>query len=122
MKIRLYKDSLRLRVSPSETDKLTAGEVIKETFFWNKDHSLVFELIPDGSNKLDAVDHDNRWQICWSKDEIKKWSSSDDVGMYQTFEIDDNQHIKVAIEKDFACTGREGEDKKDRYPNPKDNC
>ena len=118
MKIRLYKDSVRLRLSPGEVEVLAKGEKVTEAFQWGDIVELNFELIPDDSITLNVTPNRSTWQITWQKEKLLEWSESEEVGIYHDFANKGTKHIKVSIEKDFACVGREGEDKKDRFPNP----
>lgn len=118
MKIRLYKDSVRFRLSPSEVELLKDGSKITEAFSWGNFGKLSFELIPGDDIEL-AVDSDRSiWQIIWNSQLIKEWGISEDVGIYHDFINDGKKLLSVLIEKDFKCTGREGEEEKDRFPNP----
>lgn len=121
MKIRLYQDSVRLRVSPSEMQDLVKNLPIAEKFSWgdkNSVHPLSFHLIPSEITQLKTGETQGTYLIEWSKALINEWANSEETGMYHTFSVKGGINMSVAIEKDFACKGRDDENKADRFPNP----
>ena len=118
MKIRLYKDSVRLRLAPSELELLAKGENVTEAFQWGNDVQINFELIPGEDIACSVTSDKSTWQISWTKSDLLAWHKSDDEGLYHKTNFTGNGYLKISIEKDFACSGREGEEEKDRFPNP----
>jgi hypothetical protein len=50
--------------------------------------------------------------------ELKKWASSEQVGVYADVALGDDQRLSVAVEKDFACLDQSDADNEDTLPKP----
>jgi len=120
MKIRITDDSIRLRITPSELERLLSDKEVKTTIGWMEEAkviSITFVVKPSNDTYVNYVKNTNTYIINWISGELQSWGSSIEVGLYQDFNISAGQNLSLAIEKDFECKGRKDEDKSDRFPN-----
>ena len=121
MKLRIKGNSLRLRVSPSELDRLSKGQRIEETIHFGSepDAKLTYALELDkGIDHLTVkygphiVTVQIPFQLAYS------WATSALVGLSGCVDLGPAGTLDVLVEKDFACLERRNEDIDDTFPNP----
>ena len=120
MKLRILGDSLRLRLSQSEVERIgKEGRVEDAIHFGTGGAALTYVLAAD-----DAVDAPqatfNASSIVVSvpTSAVRTWVDTDQVGMSA-----EQGNLHILIEKDFKClTPRAGEDEYDGFPNPNQSC
>lgn len=116
MKLRIRGNSIRLRLTQSEVEKIKALETIEEKTEFPNGQNFVYLL--SVSDKLSANFSDGEMVISISERISDNWASSDEVGIYETI-----GNLQISIEKDFKClTPRKGEEDSDTFPHPKENC
>ena len=116
-------DTLRLRLTRNEVDKIGQGDAVEELTQFpdgtvlryvlncGRTHDATQKISDDGTTILIEV----------PSSEAVAWATSDEVGLggSGTFQVGP---LQILIEKDFACiTPREGEEDLDTYPNPSTN-
>jgi len=119
MKLRIFDDSVRLRLTRSEVAEVARGTPVEaSTRFPGGEvfrYVLVVADVPEVTARMAA----GRIEVTLPRAAAIEWATSENVsirnavsGASGTFE--------VLVEKDFACLDpREGEDAADLYPNPK---
>jgi hypothetical protein len=119
MKLRIRRNSVRIRVTKSEVEKLRAEGTISEwTDFGGQHAKFRYELSVDAVQEPRAEFQDNCIRVFVPQGEAHQWMNSDDVGIEAKQPIGDNEFLKILVEKDFAClTARIGEDEADAFPN-----
>ena len=121
MKLRFKGESLRLRVSRSDLERLMQDTRIEE--------SIHFGVRPDEqwtyALELGAPEHAismrytaSEVAIILSKSQAKKWVDTDAVGIYGEVQGGAGP-LELIVEKDFACLDREDDENADTFPNPK---
>ena len=51
--------------------------------------------------------------------DIRRWARSEEISIQSEQLLDDGDHLKILVEKDFHCLSpREGEDESDMFPHP----
>ena len=119
MKLRLKRDSVRLRVGPSEVDQLAAGERLVETVSFGPEpqQALVYSLIAADVRKPRAIFEGQEIRVELPAEAIRHWVNSADVSIEATQSVRRDAVLTILVEKDFAC--RHGEaSETDVYPNP----
>ena len=121
MKLRIKGESVRLRVSRPDLERLMQEGRIEE--------SIHFGLRPDEkwTYALELVSQEgaismryagNEFALLLSKSEAKKWVETETVGIYG--EVQGGAGcLELIVEKDFACLDRQDEENADTFPNPK---
>lgn len=115
MKLRILNNSIRLRLSQGELDKLKADQRVSgKTSFTNVDFVYSI-LVNNNEDDVSATLENGHLKINIAPSLAKEWTNSELVG----FENKDQSTLKISVEKDFQCLHkRPGEDEKDNFPNP----
>ena len=122
MKLRIKGDSLRLRVGPSEVQRLIACGHIAETIHFAPGVHLNYELQHSSAAECIAVFHAlHEVTVTVPTSSAQAWADSDDVGIYGAVP-NGSGSLEVAVEKDFACLDPNHAGNRDTYPNPKAAC
>jgi hypothetical protein len=125
MKLRIRKNSLRLRLQQHEVKQLvTAGAVIDETCFGKETLRNSIEISADVS-AMCADFASNTIRVRVPMAAALHWASSDEVGMLAE-QVTPAGPLLLLIEKDFACLQPRDpalrEDDSDAFMNPNSSC
>lgn len=114
MKLRIKGNSLRLRLSKTEVQKLVEeGEVFESAHIMNE--TFVYGAKLGGNEGIEASLVQNRIIVSLQRDMVTNWDKNEEVG----FEATTDQGLLIVVEKDFQCLNhREGEDESDLHINP----
>ena len=121
MKVRIKGDSLRLRVSRSEVERLLEGDCLEETIHFAPDACARFTYALQQNHLMGtpAVEYtENRVTVVIPADQANTWGFTDQVGIAADIDLGNIGSLALLIEKDFACLDRSDEDNKDAFPNP----
>jgi hypothetical protein len=124
MKLRIRGDSLRLRLTRGEVDRLVEGGLVSETTSFG-DARLIYALrLAHGagarklSARLDATAEGSRIEVEVDAGAARAWAAGDAVGIEAT-----DGALLLLVEKDYACLqDRPHEDDTDAFPNPNKTC
>ncbi|MGH9667912.1 MAG: DUF7009 family protein [Bryobacteraceae bacterium] len=118
MKLRIWRNSLRLRLSQSEVARLASGGRVEESLEIGNGAPLRYAVGAAGNgDAITARFEDGLLQVFVPAAQARAWADSEDVGVY----AESPRHI--AIEKDFRCVDApETENAPDAYPNPSPSC
>ena len=114
MKTRLFENTVRVRLTRSEVDRLGRGESLREeTRFFSG--QLGVEIRVAESPGIDAAFDGASIVITVPEAEVAHWASpaSQLEGLYAA-----HGTTKVAVEKDYACLHKTGEQNEGTFPNP----
>lgn len=120
MKLRIKDNSLRYRLTKSEVEQLyTQGEVTGQTEFHTGQSIFFYRLVAADLTHPCAEFKGGGITVHLPDSLLKEWATTDQVGISYTQENDEDEGLKILIEKDFVCmVTREDEDPNDLYPNP----
>ena len=120
MKLRIRDNSIRLRLTQTEVDRLMReGLVSAQTGFADGDVFRYSLESSPASVKPEASFSKSGIAVRVPESEVLAWSSSNQVSMTGSQTLDDGQTLEILIEKDFACLApRTGEDESDMFPHP----
>ena len=119
MKLRIRDNSIRLRLTRGEVDRLRDdGLVSARTGFPDgREFEYVVESSP-ASVKPAAFLSDYVIKVCLPETAVLAWANSEEVSIREEQVIEDGK-LTILVEKDFACLApREGEDESDMFPHP----
>jgi hypothetical protein len=125
MKLRIRKNSLRLRLQQHEVKQLVAaGAVIDETCFGTETLRCSIEMSADVSAMCaDLASNTIRVRVPMA--DALHWANSDEVGMLAE-QVTPAGPLLLLIEKDFACLQPRDpslrEDDSDAFMNPNSSC
>jgi hypothetical protein len=121
MKLRIKGESVRLRVSRSDLERLMHEGRIEESIHFgvrpDEKWTYALELVPqEGAISMRYAG--NEVALLLSKSEAKKWVDTETVGIYG--EVPGGAgSLELIVEKDFACLDRQDAENADTFPNPK---
>ena len=121
MKLRIKGNSLRLRVSRSELERILAGEEVAETIrFAAAPEAKLTYALERGSHAGGANVRYGAQEVTvvLSEEQSERWSQESEVGVYTAVEIAPEGSLELIVEKDFACLDRSDADNKDTFANP----
>ncbi|AYL94891.1 DUF7009 family protein [Mucilaginibacter celer] len=112
MKIRIKGNSLRYRLTRSDTATLNSkGYLEDRSDFGLK--TLVYAIAVTDDDRLSADYTGDTILLNMPKSMVVELMETEKVG----FE-DQNGPVSLLVEKDFTCLDNTGEDQSDNYPNP----
>ncbi len=121
MKIRIQRNSLRLRLSRSEVSKLLAGHRLEETIHFGPEANANFTYVlqQEPSESRPAVQYaGNKVTIGVPANQAHLWGVTGQVGIAEDIELGERGTLALLIEKDFACLDGREEESQDKFPNP----
>ena len=120
MKLRIRDNSIRLRLSKTEVDTVNSDGLVRGQvqFAGSNSFTYVLESSP-ATVKPEAHFSNNVLTVRIPQLDVKQWAESERVSISSEQNLDEKEHLKILVEKDFACLApREGEDESDLYPHP----
>jgi hypothetical protein len=122
MKLRILGNSIRLRLTRGEVDRVCAGEWVEErTHFAPAPAPALSYRIGPGANIDEARANftEGTVSVELPADFLSTWASNTTVGTEARQSLEDGQSLRILVEKDFKClTPREDEDQSDTFANP----
>jgi len=116
MKIRLFGDSIRLRLTQLEVEALAGGGAIESVTPFC-DEALAC-IIQPSEDVFEARHATGRITVMVPLDQVKAWAASPEVGMY-TEQPTAGLVLRVAVEKDYRCIHQpDAPDNAGTFPNP----
>ena len=118
MKLRIKGNSVRVRLTKSEVEKICTDSILEEsTLFGN--NVFRYELRKDNLEKnLSAKFESGKISILLPSPLIQDWNINETVGFNRT--TDDG--LDILVEKDFKCLDETTEDQSDNFENPHTTC
>jgi hypothetical protein len=112
VKVRIEKNSIRLRLRKSELEVLHSGAAIGETLHFSPDNKLQFELIiSKKSMTIESFFEDKKVLVSLPFEQFLTWYESQQVSI----DFTTDSQMYVLIEKDFPCKDRPEEDQSDTF-------
>jgi len=122
MKLRIKANSLRIRLTRSEVEKLAnTGYLEEQTMFANNSFVYALQSVDEG-NELSAAMDNNRITMFVPKHLIEAWPGNNIVGFNANMPVAGNNSLYLLLEKDFVCLDETTEDQSDNYNNPNKTC
>ena len=121
MKLRIKRNSLRLRLSKPEVEKLVVAKYLEErTPFGNNTFRYALQ-VKDVGDELSADFDGGKITVFIPEVFIKDWAVNDVTG-FNMEQANDAETLYILVEKDFKCLDETTEDQSDNYENPDKNC
>lgn len=113
MKLRIYGNSIRLRLSQTDVQQFSAARWVESTVEFGSDR-LIYRIVADRDAITPAAElRTNMIIVRLPEITALQWAISDEVG------IEGGDRPRILIEKDFACLHkRSGDSDADTYPHP----
>ncbi|MEM7097215.1 MAG: hypothetical protein AAF541_03075 [Pseudomonadota bacterium] len=131
MKIRIYDDSIRLRLDRSEVEGIAAREVVAGHTHFPDGSQFTYRLVVHRTGACANSEHvvpaetvatyaDGCIQLSIDQQTAEFWANTETEVSIRSEHTTSNGPLKLLIEKDFECLDpREGEDQSNRFVNPK---
>ncbi len=122
MKIRIKGNSVRLRLSKSETALFASEGIVEEkTNFGNK--IFGYAVIISDANNMSATFSNNMIRLSVPKNLTDEWVTTSLISLEYNMPLDGGEHLHLLIEKDFKCVDAVNtEDQSDYFENPAKSC
>jgi len=120
LKLRVLDNSIRLRLTRTEVDVLNADGLVRGRvrFAGSNAFDYVLENSP-ATVRPEAHLSNNVITVRVPQAEISRWVESEQVSIASEQILDDGEHLKILVEKDFRCLSpRDGEEESDLFPHP----
>ena len=122
MKLRIKGNSVRLRLSKTEVEKLAVANYLEElTPFGNNTFVYALQVKHIGDD-LSADFDGSRITVFIPEIFIKDWAVNDVTGFNATMKVSDEESLHILVEKDFKCLDEQTGDEQDNYENPNKTC
>jgi hypothetical protein len=120
MKVRIYNNSIRLRLSKSEVAEFQSAGLIEERLEFGTEMLKMFRCALVREEAAEAVTA--RYlpgiiEIVVPPSVAARWSSSDQVAIEGSYTRGERP-ISISIEKDFQCLHGPADASADAFPNP----
>ncbi|MCG3198194.1 MAG: hypothetical protein HUU16_08410 [Candidatus Omnitrophica bacterium] len=126
MKLRIQRNSLRLRLTQSEVAGLAERGRIAESirFGPGEGTELRYELVAsEAAPSLTASFLGGVVAVTIPAGRVRDWAGSEEVSLDAQIPLGSEESLKILVEKDFKCLApRPGEDESDAFPHPKEGC
>lgn len=124
MKLRLRKNSIRLRLLQSEITRLHEHGSVSEKIRFAPQNALDYSIdVSEQAKEITAHFKDGDIKIEIPKALANEWIETEQIGLENEQIIDGNLRLKIVLEKDFSCPERPLDpDNSDAFPNPKSSC
>ena len=120
MKLRISDNSIRIRVSKVEAEKLMQFETVQMTTGFPADTQLSCQLVPSKVDDLGCTFSSNLISIFIPESMIEAWKSSGTAELETTLHLENGQELLILVEKDFKrLSNRAREDESDLFINPR---
>ena len=121
MKLRIKDNSIRIRLTQSETTAVSNGEAVTKKTVFSPVSSLSYSLVPWHLDVFNAVFKDDEITLNIPVSKVENWINSEEIGFEFTQKNGEEEGLFLVIEKDFACLKpRSGEDERDHFPHPEE--
>ena len=103
MKLRLRKNSIRLRLSPNDISRLSESGTVSEKIQFNQTQTLKYTVkISHETNDISVDFADAEIVAAIPFDTARNWTDTELIGLEHEQKIDDKLMLKITIEKDFS--------------------
>jgi hypothetical protein len=117
MKIRIKGNSLRYRLTKTDTALLASKGSVEEKINFGA-NELVYELRCTPEPLLSASFIDNRICMHFPKAWVNEWVGTSKTGYQHSITINSTEILQLLVEKDFTCLDSVDEDQSDNYQHP----
>ena len=116
MKLRIRGNSVRLRLTQNEVEKIKEFGLVEERTEFPDGSVFTYSLNTSEMSEQPFAEFSNgNLQIFISNEDAQNWVTSDETGVYGK-----DEKLQISVEKDFKClTPRAEEEDADTFPHPK---
>jgi hypothetical protein len=121
MKLRIQDNSVRLRLTRTEVDRLDEQGEVAAVAAFPGNQALRYVVKRGGSGTVGARLDAHTLVVTIPPAEVHEWATGDRVSIDGSEPLSGGASLTILVEKDFACLApREGEDESDMFPHPRE--
>jgi hypothetical protein len=118
MKLRIRGNTLRLRLTRAEIDRLAQEGHVADSISFGPG-SLTYAIQVAEEPALRAAYQGSLIEVVVPRSMAQRWLTTEAVGVEGAQPVDGGETLRILVEKDFACLKpRSGEDDSDAFPHP----
>lgn len=119
MKLRMRHNSVRLRLTQAEVEKLKSEWRVEETVDFGS-RSLMYAVVASTeATELHADWDGGTLTVEIPQDAVETWATTPQVGLQGEQSVDGpGQTLRILVEKDFRCLEERLSEDADTFPNP----
>lgn len=121
MKLRIKGNSIRLRLTQAEVQRIAKRETVQDHLRFGRDtppFTYALEVGPKAS-EITASYQAYSLLVTLPSEVARQWAESNQISLEETLSLDEDASLYVLVEKDFQCLHqRPNEDERDHFPNP----
>ncbi len=122
MKLRINSNSIRLRLTRDEVERLAHGEAIEEAIQFSVYDTFRYAIKPWLLDVTEAKFDGKILVIHVPEKTLAEWAASGQVGITVNQDNGSTDPLVILVEKDFACTGQGRGNDSNYFPNPDPRC
>ncbi len=121
MKIRIKGNTIRLRLTQTEVENVSAGQMVEEKVPFGENQPTfgyaVYAMHETDKISVSYIDHIIK--VGLPQKQAQQWAGTDLISLEENINWGDGTTLHVLVEKDFQCLHkRPAEDEGDNFPNP----
>ena len=121
MKLRIRGNSVRVRLTKSEVDRLGTGERVEQATQFSKVASLKSSVESTPRVAAPLVEFaGSTLCVLLPTELVRRWATSDQVTIDGKQDAGAGTLLQILVEKDFECIHSRAEGNNDAYPNPRE--
>ena len=113
MKLRLYSDTLRLRLSQPEVARLAETGRVEDSIRFAPGRTLTYAIESGTSAAIGATFDGDAVRVLLPASVARAWIESDQTGVEGASDT-----LRVLVEKDYVCLHGSSPEDADAFPNP----
>ncbi|MEP7257521.1 MAG: hypothetical protein ABI687_04020 [Flavitalea sp.] len=122
MKLRIKGNSIRIRLSKTEVQRLASGSALEDSVsFVRNRFGYSVKPISNG-DLLSASYEEGNITLYVPLTLLADWPTNTVTGFETNMPVEHSGHLHLLLEKDFKCIDQTMEDQSDYYENPDKNC
>jgi len=122
MKLRIKGNSLRLRLSKTDVQRLAETGRVSDKISFGVEQLMYSLKSADNIEQPEATFSINHIIITIPAKFVAEWPSNNTIGIDAIQNTGNNETLSILIEKDFQCLDETTEDQSDNYTNPNSTC
>lgn len=124
MKLRINKQSVRLRLSQTDINQLRSNGLVSVPLYWGPDENDLFMYRLSLEEQAASVVYfsGDHIQVKVNKNDIANWLHDEQCVSFEFSITTAMQPLTVLIERDFKCLTPRNENEEDLFENPNSKC
>jgi hypothetical protein len=119
MKLRIRGNSIRIRVSKPELEKIAEAGSAEDKIRFAPANELRYRVDVKDGGGVEAEFRGSVIRVIVPRKEVERWLEPEQVSIEGEQAIGDGTHLRILVEKDYTCLApRSDEDDSELFANP----